>query len=382
MEQTSRRAVIVGASYAGLVAAVALKCNDWTVRIIEKSTERSRSGGGVVVQPRMLEYLERHGVAFPGVASIPAKTRKIYRHDGSMMQMPETAAAYTSWDVLLRELENVVGPETIERGLSLEDIPDWGARGVVELSDGTTDQGEVVIAADGIGSLARRLLLPGIAPQYAGYVAWRGMVRESELSRETVELFTDALSSYQGLDTTILLYEVPGNEGELEGGDRRINWVWYESVPAGPDLSRLMTDSAGYEHRSTVARNEMTRDTREYMEHRAKTSLEPHFAEVVLKTPEPFVQKIEDLTIPRLVFGRVVLIGDAASLIRPHIGSGTAKAVDDAIHLATALSSPCDEEMNCLAAWEHTRLNDHFGLSEYAKAIARRLGLGDPDTDA
>ncbi|MFW6228210.1 MAG: FAD-dependent monooxygenase, partial [Alkalispirochaeta sp.] len=287
MEQTSRRAVIIGASYAGLVAAVALKCNNWSVRIIEKSTERSRSGGGVVVQPRMLEYLKQHGVAFPGVASIPAKTRKIYHHDGSVMQMPETAAAYTSWDVLLRELENVVGPATIERGLALEDIPDWGAHGVVELSDGTTDQGEVVIAADGIGSLTRRLLLPGIGPRYAGYVAWRGMVDESELSRETVEWFTDTLSSYQGTDTTILLYEVPGGIGELERGNRRINWVWYENVPAGPDLSRLMTDSAGYEHRSTVARNEMTQDTRKYMEHRAKTSLEPHFAEVVLQTPEP-----------------------------------------------------------------------------------------------
>ena len=139
-----------------------------------------------------------------------------------------------------------------------------------------------------------------------------------------------------------------------------------------------MTDTAGYEHRTTVARNKMTADTRAYMENLAEELSAP-FAEVVLRTPEPFLQKIEDLTIPRLVFGRVVLIGDAASLVRPHIGSGTAKAVDDAINLSTALSEPCDENLSCLAAWEHTRLNDHYGLADYAKAIARRLKLG---TDA
>jgi 2-polyprenyl-6-methoxyphenol hydroxylase-like FAD-dependent oxidoreductase len=379
MEPTPRRAIIIGASYAGLVAAAGLKCHGWQVRIVEKSYERSRSGGGVVVQRRMLEYLEQHGVAFPGVASIPARTRQIYRPDGAVLRMPETAAAYTSWDVLLKELETVVGPERIERGVAMTDIPDWGAFGTVEFTDGTTDTADVVIAADGIGSLSRRLLLPGIGPEYAGYVAWRGMVNEGDLSPATVDAFCDTLSSFQGERTTILLYEVPGEDGSLEKGRRRINWVWYENMPAGPRLSALMTDAAGYEHRTTVARNKMTTDTRTYMENLAAEELTAPFAEVVLRTPEPFLQKIEDLTIPRLVFGRVVLIGDAASLVRPHIGSGTAKAVDDAIHLATALSEPCDEDLGCLAAWEHTRLNDHYGLADYAKAIARRLKLG---TDA
>ncbi len=371
-----RRAIIIGASYAGLVAAAGLSCQDWKVRVIEKATEPSRSGGGVVVQRRMLEYLEKHGVAFPGIASIPATMRRIYRKNGEVAQMPETAAAYTSWDVLLRELESVVGPENIDRGLAMIDIPDWGAPGVVELSDGTTDHGDVVIAADGIGSLSRRLLLPGIAPTYAGYVAWRGMIDEGMVSAETIETISGALNIFEGRETTIVVYEVPGETGSVKSGRRRINWVWYENIPAGPRLSRLMTDTEGYEHRATVGRNLMTPETRQYMERRAAEELSPPFAEVVLKTPLPFIQKIEDLTIPRLVFGKVVLIGDAASLARPHIGSGTAKAVDDAIHLATALSDRCDEELHCLTAWEHTRLNDHYGLVEYAKAVAHRLGLG------
>ena len=286
------------------------------------------------------------------------------------------AAAYTSWDVLLRELEQVVGPDTIRRGVAMEDLPDWGAHGEVVLDTGQVISGDVVVAADGIGSRSRRLLLPGIQPTYAGYVAWRGMVNEDELSRETVDAFVDSLCSYQGERSSILLYEVPREDGDIRPGRRRINWVWYQNVAPGDELDRIMTDTDGYVHHTTVPRGVMPPETLTVMRDLAEDDLCGPFREVVLKTEEPFLQKIVDLTIPRLVFGRVVLIGDAASLVRPHIGSGTAKAVDDAIHLAHALSDDCDEDLSCLAAWEHTRLDDHVGLAGYAKAVARRLNLG------
>lgn len=295
------------------------------------------------------------------------------------MRMAESAAAYTSWDVLLRELERVVGPESIRRGVAMEDLPDWGSHGEVELDTGQIVRGDVVVAADGIGSRSRRLLLPGIQPEYAGYVAWRGMVNEESLQSDTLELFVDSLSSFNGEESSILLYEVPGEDGDIRPGHRRMNWVWYQTVPEGPELDRLMTDTQGYVHRTTVPRGIMSDRTLSAMRDLAERDLCPPFREVVRRTPEPFLQKIEDLTIPRLVFGRVVLIGDAASLVRPHIGSGTAKAVDDAIHLAHALSGGCDADLSCLAAWEHTRLEDHAGLAGYAKAVARRLNLGAAD---
>lgn len=377
MEQSgSPKFIIIGASYAGLVAAAALKCAGRQLRIIERSTDRVRTGGGVVVQPRMLDYLKQHGVAMPDVASIPARIRKIFHADGTVLRMPENAAAYTSWDVLLRELEEVVGDGVIERGVSLVDLPDWGAPGIAELSTGEHARADVIIAADGIGSRARELLVPGIVPTYSGYVAWRGIADERDLSRQTRDTLGDSLSSFRGERTAILLYEIPGADGSISPGKRRVNWVWYHNVGAGTELDNTMRDTGGEVHRSTVGRGQIPGETIARINRIADEDLLEPFAEVVHATREPFVQKIEDLTLPRLVFGRVALIGDAASLIRPHIGSGTAKAVDDAITLAHALSDGCDPELTCLAAWEHTRLEDHLGLAEYARAIAGRLGLG------
>ena len=45
---------------------------------------------------------------------------------------------------------------------------------------------------------------------------------------------------------------------------------------------------------------------------------------------EPLIQAVYDLESPRMAFGRVCLIGDAASGLRPHVAAGQAKACADA----------------------------------------------------
>lgn len=53
-----------------------------------------------------------------------------------------------------------------------------------------TLQADLVIAADGSRSRIRRMLLPELLPKYAGYIAWRGLVPEKELSKEQQEYFS------------------------------------------------------------------------------------------------------------------------------------------------------------------------------------------------
>jgi len=63
------------------------------------------------------------------------------------------------------------------------------------------------------------------------------------------------------------------------------------------------------------------------------------FLDVLAKTERPFLTPIYDFAAPRLVFGRVALIGDAAANSRPHMGFGVAKAGEDAKALASALQA-------------------------------------------
>lgn len=58
----------------------------------------------------------------------------------------------------------------------------------------TTLYPDLVIAADGSRSRIRHLVQPDIIPQYAGYVAWRGMVPEKDLSEDTREHFGEHAS--------------------------------------------------------------------------------------------------------------------------------------------------------------------------------------------
>ena len=68
----------------------------------------------------------------------------------------------------------------------------------------------------------------------------------------------------------------------------------------------------------------------------AERLLAPQFREIVRLIDEPILQPIYDLETPRMAFGRVAIIGDAAFVARPHVAAGVSKAADDAAALADA----------------------------------------------
>jgi 2,6-dihydroxypyridine 3-monooxygenase len=108
-------------------------------------------------------------------------------------------------------------------------------------------------------------------------------------------------------------------------------------------------------------------------------------ARVVHSTAQPFLQVIYDLDIPRMAFGRVCLIGDAAFVGRPHAAAGTAKAAADAWALADAVGRHANV-VDALAAWEPGQLALGRQLLERTRRIGRRSQFdgdwvpGDPET--
>src|SRR3712207_9574180 len=69
----------------------------------------------------------------------------------------------------------------------------------------------------------------------------------------------------------------------------------------------------------------------------AREQLPPPLAEVAAKSQAPFLQVMVDVEVPRMAFGRVALVGDAAFAVRPHAAAATAKGAEDVWALAAAL---------------------------------------------
>jgi len=88
-----------------------------------------------------------------------------------------------------------------------------------------------------------------------------------------------------------------------------------------------------------------------------------------MASPEPFVQAVFDLESPRMVFGRVCIMGDAAFCARPHVAAGTAKAAADAWGLRDALRQ-AEKLAPALAQWERQQLD----LGRSAVARSREMG--------
>jgi 2,6-dihydroxypyridine 3-monooxygenase len=109
------------------------------------------------------------------------------------------------------------------------------------------------------------------------------------------------------------------------------------------------------------------------MRRAAARELHPQFAELIAATPEPFVQVILDLAVPRMRFGRVCLEGDAAFIVRPHTAGATANAADDARALALAAKAWRGNLNDELAHWEANQLSAGRAMCQYGVALGKRF---------
>jgi 2,6-dihydroxypyridine 3-monooxygenase len=213
------------------------------------------------------------------------------------------------------------------------------------------------------------MLLPDIAPCYAGYVAWRGTIDENALSHETFDALHAAITYVVLADSHALSYPIPALGGVHEPGQRLINWLWYRNVDPGPQLDDLLTGRGGVYFGTSVPPGLVAeRHVRRLREDAA--ALSPPFTEMIARTTGPFVQVVFDLEVPRMAFGRTCLIGDAAFTARPHAAAGTAKAAEDAWTLGRAVAAGRRDIIETLGCWEAGQL----ALGHQVVARSREAG--------
>ncbi len=366
------RIAIVGGSITGLTAAALLARIGAEVRVFERSqADLAGRGAGIVTHPEMHAILARlDACADPASLGVAVETRRVLDREGHIVGETRLPQVLASWGRLYGALGKVLPPGIVTLGANVVRIEPGSGEVALNLEDGRSFTADLVLGADGLFSTVRRIFAPEAAPVYAGYVAWRGLAEESELSAETRDAIADHFAFCLPKGEQILGYPVSGAGDDTRRGCRRFNFVWYR--PAGAEeLGRLLTDTEGTRHELSIPPNRIRPEVLSGMRSDAERLLAPAFAEVIRRTRQPFLQAILDLEAPAMAFGgRVAVIGDAAFVARPHVGMGVTKAMADASALADALVAAQGDVPSALVALDRARRP--FG----AAIVARSRALG------
>jgi 2-polyprenyl-6-methoxyphenol hydroxylase-like FAD-dependent oxidoreductase len=316
---TVSRVLIVGGGITGSVAAIALAQRGVETELAEiHDVWTAGAGHGITLQGNALRSFRLIGVwEEVRAAGYPFDSVRLSTADGTPIvevptprtggpDMPATMGALRS------DLQRILAAAVYAAGVKVRlgtTIADWSNEpsGVdVTFTDGSSGRYDLVIGADGIRSALRARLGIETAPEPTGMAIWR-ILAERGPGMTCSELFYGGPQYKAGYspisDSQVYAYLLVADTHSAGPGNRR----------PGAVLREL---AAGYAGRWGPIRESITDDT------------PVNFSRIEsLLVPDPWYQN------------RVILIGDAVHACPPLIAQGAAMCTEDAIVLASLLTS-------------------------------------------
>src|SRR5712671_4553765 len=300
------RALVIGGSLGGLCAGVCLRAVGWRVSIFERSAGlMDDRGAGIVLQSEVLNLLEGLKLAARADISVESRERQYLNKDGGVGSSGASQQFMTSWGALFNSLRRGFPDDNYHTGFELVNFNSGEREVTARFENGREETGDLLVGGDGAWSAVRQQLLPKIAPEYAGYVAWRGVAAENTLPAALLETFLDKFTFFQMPRSHILCYAIPGADGSATKGKRRLNWVWYWNYQEAAELAALLTDRTGPKRRTSVPPGMVCAEHWQKQMEIARAVLPPQFRGLLEATREPFAQPILDLAVPQMAFDRV-----------------------------------------------------------------------------
>ena len=361
-------ATIIGGSMAGLFAATALSKKGWDISVHEKvPVPLSGRGAGIATYDELADLVFK-ATNNNNVLGTTAKSRVSLDINGNIINSYDYPQVYTSWQYLFSILREQISNDDYFMGDDCIKIEQNEDKAIAFFDNGKKKETDLIIVANGIKSELRTYVDNKAYPQYAGYVGWRGVVNEEEISKKSLETLSNYFIVVLPYNQQIASYPIAGEgKNPFKIGERRINWIWYKPVPQN-SLQEILLGKSGQQFEDGIPPNEIREEIVNDLFKEAEEKLPPQLVELVKITKQPLIQPIFDLQSIKMKNGRVVTIGDAAFTARPHVGMGVTKAAMDAFTLSEYLED--SSNLDDLDKWEHGRLKE----SQFIVNRSRKLG--------
>src|SRR5438270_7841536 len=188
MTQQSLRIAVIGAGIGGLTAALSLRQAGFEVDVYAQAPALTHIGGGINMGPNAARVLLRlglrDGLLREGVC--PISTHQRHWEDGRTLQRaplnPRCEQLYGAPHItihradLLAVISSAFPAERVHLGHRLTGFRDKADRVEAWFDNGVQIAPDILVGADGIHSAVAAILFGAEAPQFAGCVAYRGLV--------------------------------------------------------------------------------------------------------------------------------------------------------------------------------------------------------------
>lgn len=333
------RVLIVGGGIAGLAAALACGQAGWSVRLYERAPSFHEVGAGIQIGPNVTRILQRWGLgrALEEVACLPESLqvrsaitgRALGRLPLGLDMRRRYGAPYAT--VHRADLHRLLLQALQAQGLTQmqlgSELLRFGASGdgvALELANGESHRGDVLLGADGLWSAVRTQLLDDAAPTPTGHLAYRALLRQTDLPPA---LRSQQVTLWLGPQLHAVQYPVRAGEWlnlvVIVHGDP----PWIQAANGMPGELANWNQEADRDQLRRVLQG-TCRDLFDVVE------AAPAWRMWILCDREPMRGPGEHAK------GRVALLGDAAHPMRPYLAQGAGMAIEDAAAVAQALSVP------------------------------------------
>lgn len=331
---------IVGAGIGGLTVAALLEEQGHEVKIFEKNNSINEVSAGIGIGDNVLRKLGQHDLA-KGIknAGQNLTAMNVYDNRGrdlmSAKLKSNTLNVTLARQTLIEIIHSYVKSSSIFTDHLVTGLEQTNSKVTVHFSEQESESFDLCIGSDGIHSKIREAVGAQTKVIYQGYTCFRGLVDDVQLKDAHVA------NEYWGAKGRVGIVPLINNQA-----------YWFITIPAKEKDAKYQ--AFGKPHLQAYF-NHYPDEVRHVLDKQSETGI--------------LLNDIYDIKpLKTFVYGRTILLGDAAHATTPNMGQGAGQAMEDAIVL-----------VNCLAAYDFDKAIERYDklrVNHTAKVIKRSRKIG------